>query len=297
MTATAVAGPSRRTRRWGTLTVRLMLAQTAVLLIGLVAVFATAAAVGPAMFHRELLLAGHPDGSTGLVHVEHAFRRVGFTAMAIGAIPGLCIAGVLSFYLHRTIGRSLRSFTAAARQVAENNYDVRVAPSGVGPEFDSLAASFNDMAGKLNTIETTRRQMLADLAHEMRTPLASLRGHLEGIQDGVVELDDRTHALLQAQITRLERLARDIRQLTQAEEGVTHLQPLEVNVEELVAQAVAAIATSAAAHNVTMRTLSTGTDESPAVLDPERTAQVLGNLLENALRHTSTGGHIEPSRV
>ena len=291
MTATVVTGSLRR-RRWATVTVRLMLAQTAVLLAGLAAVFVTAALVGPAMFHRELLLAGHPDEATGLVHVEHAFRRVGLTAMIIGAMPGLCIAGVLSFYLHRTIGRSLRSFTAAAREVADSNYDVRVAVTGLGPEFDFLAASFNDMAHKLNAVDTTRRQMLADLAHEMRTPLASLKGHLEGIEDGVVEFDDRTQALLQAQITRLERLARDIRRLTQAEEGMIHLQPVEVDAEQLVAHAVAAIAQPAAAKDVRVSTSSTGADRTPVVMDPERTGQVLGNLLENALRHTDAGGHI-----
>jgi signal transduction histidine kinase len=132
--------------------------------------------------------------------------------------------------------------------------------------------------------------MLADLAHEMRTPLASLRGHLEGIEDGVVALDERTTAILQAQITRLERLTRDIRQLTRAEEGLTRLQPAPVDLARLVQQAVAAVEPVALQNSVTVT--ATGVLTAPVVLDGERVAQVLGNLLENSLRHTPRGGTV-----
>ena len=272
------------------LTVRLMLAQTAVLLAGLVIVLLTAVLVGPSMFHDELVDAGHADEADGLMHLENAFRSVSLTAVAFGGIPALCIAGVLSFYLYRAIDRALASFTAAARAVAAGHYDVRISSTGLGPEFDSLAASFNDMAGKLDAVETTRRQMLADLAHEMRTPLASLRGHLEGIEDGVVALDERTTAILQAQITRLERLTRDIRQLTRAEEGLTRLQPAPVDLARLAQQAVAAVEPVALQNSVTVT--ATGVRTAPVVLDGERVAQVLGNLLENSLRHTPRGGTV-----
>ena len=215
---------SDRSRSWSPLTVRLMLAQTAVLAVGLIIVVITAVLIGPSMFYHELIQTGHADAATGLVHLQDAFRSVSLTALAIGGLPALYIAGMLSFYLYRTISRSLASFTTAAGEVSAGNYDVRVTSPKLGPEFDSLAGSFNEMAAKLAAVDTTRRQMLADLAHEMRTPLASLKGHLEGIEDGVVPLDERTTGILDAQISRLERLARDIRQLTAAEEGMTHLQ-------------------------------------------------------------------------
>ncbi|MFC4904706.1 sensor histidine kinase [Kocuria oceani] len=279
-------------RHWGSLTARMMLAQAAVLAAGLVTVILTAALIGPAMFYRELILAGHADEAAGLDHLQDAFREVGLTAMATGGIPALYIAGLLSFYLHRTVGRSLRAFTSAAREVADGHYDVQVPTTGLGQEFDVLAVAFNDMAARLAAIDTTRRQMLADLAHEMRTPLASLKGHLEGIEDGVVDLDERTQAILAAQIARLERLARDIRELTVAEEGLTRLHPSPVDPQHLVAQAVAGIHPAATAKDVTVTTSGTGAGTGPVLLDPERIGQVLANLLENALRHTAPGGHV-----
>ncbi|MGK7222771.1 sensor histidine kinase [Kocuria flava] len=269
-----------------------MLAQTAVLAIGLIIVVITAVLIGPSMFYHELVETGHADAATGLVHLEDAFRSVSLTALTIGGLPALYIAGMLTFYLYRTIGRSLTSFSTAAGEVAAGNYQVRVTSTKLGPEFDSLAGSFNDMAAKLDAVDTTRRQMLADLAHEMRTPLASLKGHLEGIEDGVVEWDERTTGILYAQIARLERLARDIRQLTAAEEGMTHLQLTLQDPGRLAAQATAAVQQDATAQNVSVTAISTGMEVTPVLVDQERMGQVLGNLLENALRHTPSGGSI-----
>ena len=103
-----------RRRSWSPLTVRLMLAQTAVLAVGLIIVVVTAVLIGPNMFYHELVQAGHADAATGLVHLQDAFRSVSLTALVIGGLPALYIAGLLTFYLYRTIGRSLASFSAAA---------------------------------------------------------------------------------------------------------------------------------------------------------------------------------------
>lgn len=286
------ASATATSRSWGSLTVRLMLAQITVLLVGLAIVVVVAVLIGPTMFYHELLESGHADEATGLVHLEDAFRSVSLTALAIGGLPALYIAGMLTYYLYRAIRRSLGSFSNAAQEVASGNYDVRVTSAKLGPEFESLASSFNEMATKLAAVDTTRRQMLTDFAHEMRTPLASFKGHLEGIEDGVVELDERTLGILYAQITRLERLARDIRLLTEAEEGMTQLQFTSQNPQHLAALAAAAVEPVAAKKNVlvTLEDSELELDDFP--MDSVRMEQVLGNLLENAVRHSSPGGEV-----
>lgn len=279
-------------RWWTPLTVRLLLAQLAVLAVGLVIVIATAVTIGPSMFHRELVASGHAYEAYGLVHLEDALRSVIFTSLGIAVFPALCIAGGVSVYLYRTVGRPLSAFSAAAKQVASGNYEIRVASPELGPDFDSLADSFNDMGVQLNAVDITRRRLLADLAHEMRTPLASLRGYLEGIEDGVVAFTERTKNILFAQVVRLERLAEDMRSLNQAEEGITRLKLVHQDPAELAAEAVTAVEQTAADHQITIETTSSGQQPSLVRMDSDRIGQVLGNLLENALRHTPAGGRI-----
>ncbi len=129
------AAAPERIRFWGLLTVRLIVAQISVLLVGLVIVLLTDVLAGPSMFYDELIDAGHATEATGLglEHLQEALRPVSLTAMGVGAVPALCIAGLLSFYLHRTIGRSLASFTAAAHAVSAGHYDVRIPSTRLGP--------------------------------------------------------------------------------------------------------------------------------------------------------------------
>ena len=148
------------------------------------------------------------------------------------------------------------------------------------------------MAARLSAVDDIRRRMLADLAHEMRTPLASLKAHVEAVEDGVLQMDGETTAVLYSQMGRLERLAGDIRLLTQAEEGLVHLQLAPQHPAEVVAEAVAAVQQEATARDTTLTTTSSGLDAGPVSLDRERIGQVLGNLLANALHHTPAGGSV-----
>ncbi|XKH54000.1 HAMP domain-containing histidine kinase [Citricoccus nitrophenolicus] len=288
MTATPPVTP------WQPLTVRLLSAQASVLLVGLVLMLVAVVWLGPAMFFHELLLSGHGREAhlVGQEHLQDAFRTVSLTAVVIGGLPALGIAVLLSIYLYRTVGRSLTAFSSAAEQVAAGDYQVQVTTPGLGPEFDTLASSFTDMAARLSAVDDIRRRMLADLAHEMRTPLASLKAHVEAVEDGVLQMDGETTAVLYSQMGRLERLAGDIRLLTQAEEGLVHLQLAPQHPAEVVAEAVAAVQQEATARDTTLTTTSSGLDAGPVSLDRERIGQVLGNLLANALHHTPAGGSV-----
>src|SRR5680860_393903 len=126
--------------------------------------------------------------------------------------------------------------------VAGGRYDVRVSSPGLGAEFDALVSGFNQMASRLGSVEGTRRRLLADLGHEMRTPVATLEAGLEALEDGVATLDAPTAALLRAQTRRLTRLSDDISTVSQAEKGQVRLDRRPVQPRSVVTAAADAAA-------------------------------------------------------
>mgnify|MGYP000057614096 CR=1 FL=1 len=129
---------------------------------------------------------------------------VGTLLVALAASLGI------SWYLTRRIGHPVELLTQAAGRLSRGDYDARVTVTGGGPELSTLGDTFNTMADRLGDVENTRRRLLSDLAHEMRTPIATLNAHLEGIADGVLTWDDNTQAVVEQQAQRLTRLARDL---------------------------------------------------------------------------------------
>jgi signal transduction histidine kinase len=113
----------------------------------------------------------------------------------------------------------VRQLATAAAAVADGRYDVRVAAPGIGADFDTVAGSFNAMAARLAQVEATRRRLLADLGHELRTPLATMEAYVEAAQDGVAVTDEDTWTVLAAQTARMRRLVDDLAAVSRAEEG------------------------------------------------------------------------------
>lgn len=197
---------------------------------------------------------------------------------------------LIGLLLSRRFVNPLAEVIAAAHAVAEGKLDTRVQVAGPD-DLRDLSDSFNHMAAALERQECERRDFLADVAHELRTPLTILRGRLEGILDGVYPPgeDQITSALEEAYL--LERLVEDLRLLTLAESRQLHIERTPVHLGTLARHAVDLFSAQADEKNIRLDV----DDRAPNALvevDAQRTAQVIANLLDNALRYVPPGGQI-----
>ena len=277
--------------RRGGLGTRLLAALALVLVTAGLTAWLVAGAVGPAIFHEHLAGSGVRTAEEAVFHAELAFRTASGLALTIGLAAATVAALAVSLFLTRRIGASLSAMTSAARLVAGGRYQARVPAPGMGAEFDEVADAFNQMAARLDASEELRRRLLSDVAHELRTPVATLNAYLEGLEDGITDLDADTVGLLRAQGARLTRLSEDLSAVTRAESGEIQLSLDRRNPAELLEQAFRAADDRAQALGID---LSVETEPGlPAVLvDADRMAQVLGNLVDNALHHTEPGGRV-----
>jgi len=281
-----------RVRPANNLAARLFAAQTLVAVAGAATLWVVAAVIGPAIFQSHLNQAQVAQVSADTArHVDEAFRSASAVSIGVALLASLVAALAISAFVTRRIAGPVVRLADAAGDVAAGRFDVRVPDPALGGEFAGLAASFNGMAQRLQAVETTRRRLLADLAHEMRTPLATLDAYLEAIEDGVAVMDQETVALLRAQTARLGRLTEDVTAVSRAEEGQLDLHTIVLPADQVIARAAAAARERFDAKGVTLTTDTTHPAAAVAA-DPERMDQVLGNLLDNALRHTPAGGTV-----
>lgn len=270
---------------------RLLLAQTLVLAASASTSWGVAAAVGPGIFSDHLAAAGVEQTAAETTHVEEAFASAIVVALAVALAVSLVIALVVTWFFTHRVKRSVDAVADSATRIAHGDYRVRISPPGLGPEFDLLGTSINQLAERLEQVEQTRRRMLADLAHEMRTPLATIDAHLEAIEDGVRSADADTLAVLRSSTERLGRLGRDISAVSKAEEGQLPIDPRPVRVADFVRTATSAAAHAAETKNVRL-VEQTASESVEITADPQRMAQVLGNLLDNAIRHSPAASDV-----
>ncbi len=204
-----------------------------------------------------------------------------------GASLFALLLGILS---SRTLTRSLRELTAATQSMAQGNLEQTV-PVRSKDELGQLAASFNRMSADLARANTLRRQMTADIAHDLRTPLTVIKGYTEALRDGDLPATQSTFETMYQEAQHLSGLIDDLRTLSLAEAGELTLNRRPTSPFELLFQAQAAYLPQAQNAGVTLRIEAD--DALPDIaIDPERIARVLGNLIINALRYTGDGGQI-----
>ncbi|WP_330473507.1 sensor histidine kinase [Terrabacter sp. C0L_2] len=274
------------------LATRLLLAQGAVVAAGIITASVVAAVMGPPIFHEHLVRAGTSATGTEMAHVEEAFRDASLISLGIALVIALLCALVVTWFVTGRLQRPLASLTKTAAEMGRGRYSARAHVADAGPELSSLADAFNTMAAQLESTEDTRRRLLSDVAHEMRTPVATLSAYLEGLDDGVAEWGPETAALFRAHTDRLARLCDDIAMVSRAEEGQLHMGMVPARVGDVLEAAARGAAASFAAKEVALHVVHGSGWDVTVRADPERLGQVLSNLLSNALRHTPAEGRV-----
>ncbi|HLF68112.1 MAG TPA: ATP-binding protein [Gaiellaceae bacterium] len=273
------------------LVAKLLVAQLLVIVAGATTLALVALAVAPGLFHDHVrdALGVVPDDVAR--HLDEAFGDAVLLSLAIAVAAATITAAFVSWFLSVRIVRPIGRLAAAAERVSRGSHGERVPVTG-SDELSVLAAAFNDMAGSLESAEIRRRQLLGDLAHELRTPLATIEGYVEGVRDGVVPAGAETWEVLESEARRIRRLVDDLQKVSRAEERQLDLRVRLVEPAALVAGAVKAAGPAYAAKGVALE--MDVTDALPLVpVDPDRLGEVLANLLDNALRHTPSGGRVE----
>lgn len=270
---------------------RLLLSHLVVAFAALGTVLAGVSFVGPGYFAEAM---GHRPGDPQALAMDavtlSAFQDAIRTALTAATVIALGAAVVVSLALSRRIAGPVTRLAGAARRIAAGHYNERV-PAAGADEVGELAGSFNAMAGSLEATERRRIELVGDVAHELRTPIATLDGYLEGLQDGVVRPDPETWLLLRRETGRLAGLVDDLTQLWRAEARQLPLTITDVDLDALVNESIEGVRPAATGRDIELHVTLPAALRARA--DRDRVAQVLGNFLSNAIRYAPQGSRVE----
>ncbi len=229
-------------------------------------------------------------GPPPLGNLEQQYLKntnLGLLAAALGASLVALILGVV---LARALTRPIRALTSAIHAMAAGELKQSV-PVTSKDELGELAVAFNHMSSDLDRLMKARRQMTADIAHDLRNPLTVIGGYIESIRDGVLKATPERLDAIQAEVSHLQRLVEDLRTLSQADAGEMVLNREAVSVPALLEQAAQSYQRLADKQGIKFKIEADGGLASIQA-DPDRLARVLGNLVTNSLRYTPTGGEV-----
>ncbi len=223
--------------------------------------------------------------------LERTFLRTTRRSLWLSGFAASAAALALALFVVRQTTHPLRQLEAASRRIAQGHFGERVEVRS-SDEIGRLASSFNEMSRSLEQSEEAKRRMIADVSHDLRTPLTAVRSALEGLRDGLVEPTPATFAALHDRVLLLSRLVTDLHQLALADAGQLSIERHVADVRSIVDGIVETVGFQMEDSEVAFS--STVEPDLPSLLvDAHRIEQVLLNLLENAIRHTPTGGRID----
>ncbi len=201
------------------------------------------------------------------------------------------IAILLSLGISKTLTKPIKRLTQASKRISNGNYDERLNLE-MSNEISDLVSSFNEMAGSLHHNETRRIELIANIGHELSTPLSSLQGFIEGMEDGHFEADEATLSACKRQIHRLERVINDLSLLSKVEIGDFNLELKEQDLHVILRRLAMSFEPRLAAKNINLE-LDISSEAIMIMADSARLEQILNNLITNAIRHSPNDSKIK----
>jgi signal transduction histidine kinase len=290
--------------RWGisfkaSLSGKFLLSYLLIVLVGVATLLLVTFALAPTLFQAQLvpILQSHPGALTTTEAIQRIlgnFLSTLLSALAVAAIAATLTSLATSLFVARRITGPLRLMTQVSQRISAGHYAERivVAPVHTADELGHLAASINALAVALEQTERRRLEVIGNVAHELRTPIATLEGYLEGLLDGVIEPTPHTWAMLHTEAGRLRRLVDDLQELSRAEARQIPLSLQSVAPQRLVQNALEPLEGQFAEKGLELQ-IHLPEDLPQVMADPTRAVQILTNLLVNALRYTPVPGRIE----
>jgi len=287
----------RRLRR--RLSWKMFLSYLIVVLVVIVVLASAAEFALPAAFERHMAAMAELTGGRSSALEQDLlinFRRAVTEALVIAGVAAFVAAAVISLFVSRQVVLPVRGMVAASQRIAEGHYEERVGVPGGTREDDldelaRLALSFNQMADRLEQTEARRLELIGNVAHELRTPLASIKGYMEALIDGVLPAEAETFQQVFREADRLQRLVHDLQELSRVEAAAYELDLQPIPPDRLLEGVVARLGCQFEEKGVALET-----DVPPALppvrADEDRIGQVLLNLVGNALQYTPSGGRI-----
>jgi signal transduction histidine kinase len=240
---------------------------------------------------------GGPGGSGGMMggmmsaDLKSAISAGVDEAILWGVLAAVVVAGVASYLVSGWITRPLAHMADIAGRIASGDFAQRVSHSG-GDEVGRFATAFNNMAGQLQQTETVRQELLGTISHDIRTPLATIEGYMQGLMDGVIPEEPHTYELVRREAARLSRLVTDVERLSRLEARAEPIELRTLPAHDAVESVVAPLRPQFSAAGLTLA-VECAAPCPPFRADPDKFAQILGNLLVNSLHYTPRGGAVK----
>jgi signal transduction histidine kinase len=272
---------------------QMLLGQGALIAVNGVVLIATAFAIAPSIFSEHLTEAG-VSSESARTHITQAYLSSFQVSLLVAAVISVIISGSLAWYFMLRIVKPIHGVTGFAQTLGSGVLGSKAPLESQIPELNQLTEVLTAMSDDLSKSREQLARMLNDLAHELRTPIATVLAIVDGIEDEVVAPDAHTWKIVRDQLERVNRLSRDVREVTQNSGKVLTQFTSSVDPAAIATEAFEAWSPKIKSKGVVFE-LELDAQLPQLIVDPQRVGQILSNLLENALRHTPAGRSIHLS--